>query len=87
MVDQTLYPLIDKAKWAKRYSLKEKSSKCRNCGKLLTANVPFATGDWRGFVSESHECGKEYDLIVATKSTNKERAGLVSSFWELSCYL
>ncbi len=87
MSDSIVYPVVDEKKWADRYSLPIKSNPCEKCGKSLTANIPFATGSWRGLTSALHGCGEEYDLFVATKSDKNERRGLIATFYSLSTQL
>lgn len=87
MSDAILYPVVDKYQWADRYSLPIKSNPCRKCGKSLTADIPFASGSWRGLTSKSHECGDEYDLFVATKPERNERMELIGAFHALSAQL
>lgn len=81
MSDAMLYPVVDKYHWANRYSLQIKSRPCRKCGELLTTNIPFASGEWRGLTSEPHECGEGYDIFVATKP---DRTELIEMFNNLS---
>jgi hypothetical protein len=68
-----IYPIVSAEKWAKQYSITVKSNPCAACGKILHPTKPFATGNWRGLISEPHSCGEEFALILATKSTPKER--------------
>ena len=79
-----LFPVSTTKEWSKTYGLAVKSDECKCCGKLLIANKPFAVGDWRGLVSESHGCDENYDLFTATRSTKEERSQLKILFSDIS---
>lgn len=66
-----LYPQISTFIWAKRYNLSIKSKTCVKCGLELTTTKPFASGKWRGLISEEHECGQSYDILVAIELDDK----------------
>lgn len=60
-----IYPQVAPETWAARYSLEIEAIPCGSCSRLLTPSVPFATGAWRGLMSQTHECGPSYDVAVA----------------------
>lgn len=49
--------------WTKKYGVETKEGVC-SCGKNIIANIPFAEGKLRGFVSKDHGCGFEKTLVV-----------------------
>lgn len=57
---------IDPEKWALRYGLEIRSYKCAKCGCEFIVNVPVMWGDWVGFTSEDHSCGKGFNCLVST---------------------
>jgi hypothetical protein len=63
--ESILFPIVDPANWAKRYSLSLKPKACSKCGKLQYPKIPFATSSWRGLQSELHECGPSHQLFRA----------------------
>lgn len=78
--ESMIYPIIQSEKWAKQYCITVKSKPCENCGEMLHPTKPFATGRWRGLISEPHSCGEEFDLILATKATPSERVKYINLF-------
>ena len=67
-----LFPKVDPSKWARTYNLKVRTSPCSKCGEKQTANIPWATSEYRGLVAPVHKCGKEYQLMTAVP-VNKSR--------------
>ena len=78
--DSMIYPIVSTERWSKQYSITVKSNPCENCGEILHPTKPFATGSWRGLISEPHGCGEEFDLIIATKAALSERMKYVDLF-------
>jgi len=78
--ESIIYPIVAADKWAKKYSIFVESHPCEKCGKILFPTIPFATGRWRGLISEPHGCGEEYNLSISTKATAVERQELMSYF-------
>jgi len=81
--ESMIYPIVSTERWAKQYSITVKSNPCGNCGEMLHPTKPFATGSWRGLISEPHSCGEEFDLILATKATPSERRKYINLFQDL----
>jgi hypothetical protein len=38
---------------------------------MLTPNIPFASGEWRGLTTETHECGEKYNINIAVTVDNE----------------
>jgi len=64
---------IDIDEWLIEHDLTIQHRRCSNCGKELSTTIPVTVGDWVGLVSERHECGSEYDLLVVVKENKDER--------------
>ncbi len=75
-----IYPVVPAERWAKLYSLSVRPNPCESCGRILFPTKPFATGDWRGLMSEPHSCGNEFDLFIATKATAAGRRDYIDYF-------
>jgi hypothetical protein len=82
-----LFPDTSPIKWARLYDLRIETHECLKCGTPLTANIPFACKDWRGFVSAPHGCGREFDLQVLAPAGKTERAELAAMHTQLSAAL
>lgn len=69
-----IYPQVDLEKWKETYHLNEPDSACLKCGKAQKFTVPFASGKFRGLLSDHTECGDEFRQSIAT-STDKDWNG------------
>ncbi len=52
-----LSPITKLEDWCGQHGLEVRSAKCRECGKELETNIPFATKELRGLYSDTCECG------------------------------
>ena len=60
-------------KWAAKHNLQIITLPCLNCNEPLTANIPFETKFAIGFISETHDCGPEYDLEYLVPKDKADR--------------
>lgn len=82
----TIYPKVSADDWAKLYNIEIRSRPCLKCGKLQSTSIPWASKEWRGLVSPTHECGEEYKLITAVPKSKAERlswSDMVYSYKEM----
>jgi len=49
----------DPEAWRRRFGMEPFSAPCGECGRVLTASVPFAVGEARGLEAPRCECGNE----------------------------
>jgi hypothetical protein len=68
----------DIEEWSKRWKLEVTKDNCPKCGVERIANIPFAEGTLRGFVSEDHGCGLNKTLV--TYINTKEDPKLLEIF-------
>ena len=78
-----LYPIVNYKEWAKKYGIQIDSYPCEKCGKILTPNIPFASGEWRGLRTEEHECGPKYVINIAVTTNNEYNEKLKEIFEEM----
>jgi len=66
-----IYPTETIKSWSKKYEINPIEDECPKCGIKRVANIPFADGVLRGFISEVHECGERYTLVTFVDTTNQ----------------
>jgi hypothetical protein len=71
-----IYPIIDPDIWTETYGVTTKDGECSKCNKPITANIPFADGDLRGFVSKEHGCGRNYSIMTFISVSKEDK-----KFW------
>lgn len=59
-----IFPIYQPSEWSELYKINTKSGTCLKCQKEIVADIPFADGQLRGFISEDHGCGMEYRLLT-----------------------
>tara|TARA_R100001086_G_C11823325_1_gene254651 strand:- start:252 stop:497 length:246 start_codon:yes stop_codon:yes gene_type:complete len=59
----------DSADWGRKYNIAYYEGYCPKCHIDVIANIPFAEGTIRGFISEDHGCG-EWSRIVTYRDVN-----------------